>query len=176
MRQIEDAFQAVAEGVISGSVTHIDAEQKPAVDAFYALWRIRADWRGAEDGVIPLPGVTGDDLSLDAQENLESNRYAFARKDGMPKRFIHGVRMQMEMNAYRSQVSAVPWAIIRAREGQFLVPDHPTYLYIPITPTICLARGESSGWITRANLAEINAAQRAASREYFFAQDLSNCP
>jgi len=176
MKQIEDAFQAVAAGVASGSVTHIDATQKPAVDSFYALWRARAEWRTEEDGVVVLNAVTGDALSQEQQENLEKKGILFVRRDGMPKRFLHGVRMQFEIDAYRTQISAISWAIIRAQKGQFVVPDYPAHLFIPITPTVCLCRSEASGLVTRENLAEINAVQRTGSREYFFAQDLSKCP
>jgi hypothetical protein len=157
-------------------VIHIDAALKVEVDAFFALWKARADWRGAEDGVVPLNGITGDDLSQEQEENLEKRGCAFTRKDGMPKRFFNGLRMQFEIDAYRTQISGIPWAIIRAQDGQFLVPDYPAYTFIPMTPTLCLYAGAASGWVTRENLAEINAAQRAGSREYFFARNLSECP
>ena len=176
MKRIEDAFQAVAAGVASGSVERIDAAEKAAVDGFFSLWKARSDWRLAEGGVVPLNGVRGDDLSQEQQENLERNGYAFMRKDGMPKRFFHGLRIQMEIRAYQTQLSNISWGVIRASAGQFVVPDYPAYMFIPITPTICLYPGTGRGSVTRENLADINAAQRAGSRGYFFAQDLSQCP
>jgi hypothetical protein len=49
-------------------------------------------------------------------------------------------------------------------------------MIIPITPTLCLSAGGQTGVITKKNLAEINAAFRGASCDYFFAKDLTVCP
>jgi hypothetical protein len=95
MKRIEDAFQALASRVISGSVTHIDGAQKVVVDAFFALWKVRADWRGVQDGVVPLNGITGEDLSQEQEENLEKNGYRVHAQgwhaEEVPQRPSHAV-------------------------------------------------------------------------------------
>ena len=73
-------------------------------------------------------------------------------------------------------LSRVQWGIIDAQEGHFVVPDYPTYTIIPLTPTLCLCSGGQTGTITKQNLAGMNHSFKLASREYFFAQDLTQCP
>ena len=65
---------------------------------------------------------------------------------------------------------------LNALEGHFVVPDYPAYTIIPLTPTLCLCSGGQTGTITKENLAEMNRSFKLASRKYFFAQDLTQCP
>ena len=80
MKQIEDGFQQVADAIIAGKITTIPDKERPAIDWMYALWYWRARFRELESQETQLNGVMGPDLSLEHEENLESNGYMFARK------------------------------------------------------------------------------------------------
>lgn len=177
MKGIEDAFQELASQIIAGTVTTIDAGHKEKVDAFCALWKMRADYRAAQDAEISFKGVTGADWTKDEEERFEKAGTSFFRKGGkMPARMLYGIRIQFGIDAYVRELSGTQWGIIRALDGHFVVQDYPTHAIIPITPTLCLSSGGQTGTITRQNLAEINCGIRLASVAYFFAQDLAQCP
>jgi hypothetical protein len=179
MKRIEDEFQAIVAPVIYKKVVTIASEQKPVIDRMYALWYMRSRYRDLEEQEIPLNGIVGDALTKEQEENLEKNGYIFARKGGrMPARQLNGVQLQMRIDAYARQlVASVPrWGIISTQSGEFMVPDAPSYTIIPLSPHLALVGSASDGVITDQNLAEINRAASASSREYFFARDFSKCP
>jgi hypothetical protein len=177
MKSIEDAFQKLGDAIIAGTVKTIGAEQKGKIDAFFALWRIRADHKTADTGRISFKGITGENWSKDQEERFEKAGVSFFRKDGtMPARVVHGLRIQREIDDYMCDLSNIRWGIIHAQEGRLVVPDYPTHTIIPLTPTLCLCSGGQNGAIIRQNVAEINRSFKLASREYFFAQDFTQCP
>jgi hypothetical protein len=81
MKGIEDAFQKLAEEIIAGTVTTIDATQKGTIDAFFALWRLRADYKTANGDAISVKGVTGTNWSKDQEEQFEKGHAYFIRQD-----------------------------------------------------------------------------------------------
>jgi hypothetical protein len=177
MRSIESAFQEFASQVVAGGVTTIDPAQKGKVDAFFALWKLRADYKASPDGEIAFKGVTGEEWTKDQEERVEKAGVSFLRPGGkMPLRMLYGLQIQFRIDAYLRDLSSVQWGIVNSLEGHFLVPDYPAYTFIPLTPTLCLCSGGQTGSITKENLAEINRSLRLASREYFFAQNLAHCP
>jgi hypothetical protein len=177
MKDIEDAFQALACQVINGFVTDIDEEQKKTVDAFFALWRMRADYRCSQSTEISLNAVTGGDWTQDQEERFESCGVLFVRSGGkLPARMLYGLRIQSGIDDYVDQLASVRWGILKAVEGHLVVPDFPAYMIIPLTPTLCLCSGGRSGILDPSSLLEINRGFRATSVEYFFAQDLDRCP
>lgn len=143
MKDIEDAFQALADEIIAGIVTTIDAEPKAKVDAFFALWKLRADYKTADGDEVNFRGVTGRDCGMDQEEKFEKGGVAFLRKGGnMPARMVLGLRIQIEIDAYLYEaLSGIQWGIIGAEEGHFIVPDYPATAIIPLTPTLCLCSG-----------------------------------
>ena len=178
MKGIEDAFQALADQIVAGTVTTIDAAQKEKVDAFFALWTLRVDYKNADGDDVNFKGVTGRDWGIEQEEKFENAGVAFLRKGGkMPARMVLGRRIQFEIDAYVDEIlSGVHWGIIGAEEGQFIVPDYPANAIIPLTPTLCLCSGEQSGTIKRQDVARMNSCQKSVSREYFFARDFAHCP
>src|SRR4051794_14911880 len=60
MRAIEHAFQALAERVIADSSAELAPEDDSAASRFFALWRSRAVYRSAPDGLISLNGIKAD--------------------------------------------------------------------------------------------------------------------
>jgi hypothetical protein len=92
MKQIEDAFQVAAEPTIAGTVDSVADEERSAIDRMYALWYWRARFRDLESQEIDLKGIVGSELTLEQEEDLESNGYMFARRSGtVPARQLNGV-------------------------------------------------------------------------------------
>lgn len=177
MKRIEDRFQAIARPIIDGQTATVAPEQKPAIDRMFALWYMRARYRELDAQEIQLAGITGDELTKLREENLEKNGYAFTRKGGrMPARQLNGFLLQMRIDRYAEQLAAVKWGIIHTQSGEFIVPDVPTHIVLPLTPTLALIGSAQDGTILEANLAEVNRGVRANSQAYFFARDLTQCP
>jgi hypothetical protein len=178
MKHIEDDFQGLADEIITGKVTAPDPKQKVIVDAFYALWRARAEHRTAGDP-ISFKNVTGHRWTKDQEEDFERHGVSFIREGGvMPDRFLRGRRIQSEIDALLPELSSAQWGIMRAQAGHLIVPDHPGPTpIIPITPTLCLCWGQiGPANITWQQLAVINRHLNLAGRLYLVAQDLAQCP
>ncbi|MCA7939475.1 DUF4238 domain-containing protein [Burkholderia cepacia] len=178
MKYIEDEFQKIVQPIISGQVNTITPGQKPAIDSMFALWFMRTRYRRLDAQEVQLFGIIGDDLTKTQEENLESNGYLFARMGGkMPARQLNGVQLQMRIGRYASDLAALTgWGVIHAQSGEFIVPDVPSHTIIPLTPKLALVASVRDGFVLEQNLAEVNSALRASSREYYFSRDLSKCP
>jgi hypothetical protein len=178
MKKIEDAFQHVASQVIEGVLSEIGESEKGVVDRFYALWHMRARHRTLPSQDIKLDGVTGGGgLTRDQEENLEINGYSFMRDGKFVARQVNGIQLQMRSRRYANELQReTRWGIIRAQSGEFVVPDVPARLIIPLTPHLCLISCGTTRTILQSNVAEINRIVRAESQEYFFARDFASCP
>jgi hypothetical protein len=177
MKQIEDTFQDLACRIVAGSLTSVDIHQKAVVDAFFALWRARAEYRVREDGEVSLNGVTGEELTKVDEERLEKSGVAFARVGGkLPRRVEYGLRIQKQIDMHVDALAGVQWGVIRAEDGHFVVPDRPAHLFVPLSPTMYLNGDGRSGIVTEQSLAEFNGILRSTSMEYYFALDLGRCP
>jgi hypothetical protein len=178
MKRIENAFQQLAEEIIAGDVLEISATPKIVFDDFYALWYMRARYKYLDSEEVQARGVGGAKLTLQQEDNLENEGFLFSRDSGrIPARQVNGLQLQFRIRGYADQIHPVTqWGIIHAQEGQFIVPDVPTYSTIPLTPTLCLISPAQSGVIDRDNVAQINRETIARSEEYFFANDFTLCP
>jgi len=178
MKQIEDAFQEVAEGVLDGTIAEIAGAKRNATNQFFALWYMRSRHRNLDVLEVEVQGLAGDRLTREQEENLESNGYVFVREGGrFPARQLNGLQLQFRIHQYvRAELSGVQWGIVRAQEGEFIVPDVPLHAIVPIAPALSLVAAAPSGFITKENVAEINRSVRTASQSYYFARDFSCCP
>jgi|SRR5271166_2450922 len=178
MKHIENAFQELAEEIIAGRVSQISSTQKVTVNHFYALWYMRARYKYLDSQETQARGVAGTKRTQDQEDSLENEGLLFAREGGrIPTRQINGLQLQFRIRAYADQtLSVAQWGIIRAQEGQFVVPDVPTYTTIPLTPTLCLISPAPDGMILKENVADLNRGTMAQSHEYFFANDFAMCP
>src|SRR4029077_622141 len=176
MKGIEDAFQALAEKIIAGAVTVI-GDHHDTINEFFALWYLRARSKDGDHAEVQIKGVMGDALTKDQEEILEKKGMMFIRQGGIvPARQINGMQLQRYIDFYSEQWKAGRWGIVEAQSGEFVVPDVPTHMLIPLTPTLSVVYASLSGKIDVHNLAKINRDLMIASREYFFAHDFSNCP
>jgi hypothetical protein len=179
MKSIEDAFQELADKIIAGDVISLDPEEKVTVDAFYALWRARAEHRNAGTAPTKLKDVTGLWRPKDLEERLEKAGVWFVREGGVvPDRFLRGFRIQQEIDEYLLKLSGAQWGIMRAQVGHLIVPDHPgPSPVIPLTPTLCLCLGQAGTiGMPWQQVAVINHYLNMVSHQYLFAQDLAQCP
>ncbi len=173
------SVQATIVPILAGQTREIISEQKPAIDRMFALWGLRSRFRNLEHQEIELKGIAGNTLTKEQEENLEANGYAFARAGGkIPARQINGIQLQMRIAQQTNVLAAnvARWGIVVSSSGEFIVPDVPLRMLLPLSPTMALVGSAPDGMITEQNLAEINRSTKAESREYFFARDLSKCP
>jgi hypothetical protein len=178
MRDIEAEFQRVVRKIIDETASTLESSDHRAISNFFALWYFRARQRTLPMQEIQGKGITGGAWTPDQQEMLESRGIVFVRPGGkLLARQINGAQIQMKVGIYANDaLASVEWGIVHAQEGEFLVPDVPDHMIVPITPTICLVSNQQSGWIVRSTVAEINRTLQAASREYFFARNFAKCP
>lgn len=174
-RAYEDPFQALADGIIGGSITAISGEHKEVADRFLGLWLSRCHFRNSDDSDVTNDNLVGEWLSKDQQEILEKKGMLFHRKSGLPRRMLNGILIHKYIDACVIRASQVPWGILRSSEGQFIVPDCP-YDMLPISPTIVLCAGQPSGWVAHNGVSRMNRRSRVLSFSYFFAQNLTKCP
>jgi len=161
MKQIEDEFQEVALRIIKGNITKIEGTDKHRVDQFYALWKMRAIFRSKEVADVQFNGVAGENFSKDQEEKFEKMGVLFMREGGvMSAHRVHGIQIQTGIMREASTLSTVGWGIVRAREGQFIVPDSPSTTFIPLEPTLCLCGTTGSvienGAVLKDNVVAIN--------------------
>ena len=102
MKSIEDAFQGLARNIIDGTVSSIGDAEKATVNAFFSLWKWRADRRSLPEQEIQAKMVTGVPRTRDEEEALEKAGILFIREGGtIPARQINGV--QLYHLVYRAQ-------------------------------------------------------------------------
>jgi len=84
--------------------------------------------------------------------------------------------MQLNLFELRKQMNDARWGIIKASEGQFIVPDNFSNARIlPLSPTICFLSQSDDAVISNKKVAYINRLAVESSYEYYFANDLSKC-
>jgi hypothetical protein len=178
MRKIEDEFQNLARKIIDGTLSGFGANERHSINLFYALWYVRSRQRTLPAIEIQAKGLLGSSLTIEQEENLEKNCYAFARADGkFLAHHINGIQIQVKTGQFaRTFLKESNWGIIQAQTGEFIVPDVPSHFIVPLTPILCLMHPMPNGTVTEHALAELNRSVRAASHEYFFGRDLASCP
>jgi Protein of unknown function (DUF4238) len=180
MKQIEREFRDLAERITNRTVTKIEAADKYKVDQFFALWKMRAMFRSKDVADVQFNGITGENLTKDQEERFEKVGVLFVREGGvMSAHRVHGIQIQTGIMREASALSAIGWGIVRAHEGQFVVPDFPSITFIPLEPKLCLCGTPGNvienGCISKRNVVDINLHLKAHSKEYYFANDLREC-
>lgn len=179
MKDIEDKFQALADRILSEPLTDFSSEQTEVINEFFGLWRGRADRRSIPVQRIRPGGEfkVGHERTQDDLELLEKHNVISMAPDGtFAFRDFNGSSILLDIGRFNEQLEGRRWAVIRPLEGEFCVPDVPMHGVIPMTPKIALVVDAESGFITRDNLARINARLLEAARDYVFARSLAACP
>ncbi|MCP1446441.1 hypothetical protein J3D54_005573 [Pseudomonas sp. GGS8] len=176
-KRIEDRFQNLVRGIQSGSVTVIGYFEKIVVEDFFSLWRSRQKFKldGLPD--VQVDRISSDPLTKDQQEILESNHTIFFRDGVMPGRFAAGIHVVGYINAFRHDNRNTEWGIVRAVDGEFIVPDcFEDMMIIPISPKLSIIADQPNSTLTRCEVAVNNQVAINRSTNYYFARDLSKCP
>lgn len=177
-KNIEDKFQYLAEGVVTGRLNAIGLLEKPVVEEFYSLWRTRYGfkYRGLPD--MQVNRVSGNDLSKDEAEVLESKHTMYIRADGtMPGRLLAGVHIFGYYNRFRDSAKSLQWGIVRSADGEFVVPDcFHDLLIIPVSPSILIMADQPNSWLTKDEVAVVNRCAIERSEDYYFARNFGSCP
>jgi hypothetical protein len=177
MKQIEDRFQEVARRIVHDPTITVNPEDMNTLNLFLALWARRTQHRVLEAQNIKLNVVAGEPLTIEQQENLEKNHYTFMKEDGtIPARHLNGLKIQMGIRHDIDRLKANHWCVVRARSGEFIVPDTPLLSVIPLTPHLIVANYDHSLVLDRAGVAAVNQASIEASSAYYFARNLAACP
>ncbi|MCL1622602.1 DUF4238 domain-containing protein [Ralstonia pseudosolanacearum] len=176
--QIEGKFQALAERLIQGDTRWLGMNHW-LITQFHALWEGRARYADSAVPGLKFPGELGErELTNDLKELLEARHTFYIDEENfLPSRQATGLHIQVWiMNAMRTR-EKLTWRLCRSSPGagEFLVPDTPASLYIPLTPTLALL-GDSNIDVAYPNVMKaINLMALAHSRRFVIAHDLSRC-
>lgn len=176
-KNVEDRFQRLVQSILVRSLTVIGHLEKVVVEDFFSLWRARQKFRteGLED--FMLEGIHGDSLSKDEQERLEHMHVLYCRDGVMPGRFAAGIHVFGYMDTFRRENQHMHWGIVRAGEGEFIVPDcFQDMMMVPLSPKLMLVADQPNSTLTRSEVAVVNQTAIDRSTDYFFARNLSQCP
>lgn len=137
-KQIEDRFQELVDRITSGKTGAIGAGDKIIVDELFCLWEARSFFKANPPQDQPVKGCTGIE-SKDQQEILERNHALFINQAlAIPGRSIAGFGITRRSESTFMGLERQEWTIVESTEVEFIAPDLPRILYVPITPTICL--------------------------------------
>ncbi|SDR19375.1 hypothetical protein SAMN04490186_3907 [Pseudomonas grimontii] len=176
-KHIEDRFQALVESILAGSTEVIGYFEKTVVEDFFSLWRARQKFRAEGLDDLKLEGRVGDSLTKDEQEILERQHVMFCRDGVMPGRFAARIHVFGYMNTFRQDNRHMQWGIVRAGEGEFIVPDcFQDMMIVPVSPKLMIVADQPNSTLTRSEVAVINQTAIDRSTDYYFARSLSACP
>lgn len=174
MREIENTFQPIAEAIVRGSLRHLSSWDAWHVTKMYSLWVARYLWRG-HDQPDPVLNVAGPERNRNQvqQEALERAGVLFIRPDStFPIRQLVGVKLHQQLDDLADGLHGRGWGIIRAGQGEFIVPDNFANLPIlPLSPSIMLLYGEENAVLGPGDVTGVNYAAIAAADRYVFARD-----
>jgi hypothetical protein len=138
MSPIEADFQKVANDLTTGVIHQIDDAERPVVSRFFSLWYHRSKRRTLDTPFLQMNGATGARLTKDQEDYFDKIGVVFLREGGLlPARDINGMQLQVLASRYaQDELADAQWGVVRAMEGEFIVPDVPTYSIVPLTPTL----------------------------------------
>lgn len=179
--RIEVAFQNIADALVASSVGSLEQSMHLAVTKMYLLWRHRAIFsRNPYVDLMVNCVATERELSIDAQELLESKNVLFARPDGsFPGRFLTGIAIQraidMDLNAGADRMR---WGVIRTPPCvEFIVPDaFINQPVMPVSPSLCLVSGLLDCHLSLAEVGRLNREALFSTHSYWFARVPDRCP
>ncbi|WP_148050983.1 DUF4238 domain-containing protein [Pseudomonas fluorescens] len=178
-KRIEDRFQRIVDAILNERIFDFDADAEEALGEFYLLWRYRGIAKQApfDDARLNIERPARN-LSVDSQERLERGHVGFIRPDStIPSRMINGFQIQRYIDMAMGTLSKRRWGILKAIEGEFLVPDFPgDHAVIPVTPTIVFAIDDVNRYLSRCDVALTNLIGIHNSKDFVFARCLTNCP
>jgi hypothetical protein len=175
---IEAAYGALADRIVRGDVAILTAEMDKTASEFFFLWnhRFKAASIPGEDATLNIAD-SEQALTKEQEETVEKKGGMFIRGNKVPFRFINGLSIMRETDRGMERLADAHWGIVRAAEGEFLVPDNSAGLcVIPVSPTICLVNGTGDVALTLEGVGDVNRRLKTGARNFIFARDLAQCP
>lgn len=168
MKKIEDEFQALVSELEAGRSASLSPEEHRCITRFWGLWHWRNHFIDSPLEDIPLNGITGESLTLNQKEILESRWYAFAVGDGkLPARMMVGLQIQIAIDRYEMANGGKRWGILRSPALPLVIADRPGNLMsIPASPLLLLAADNPDGELTQYEAFGANQAALALSRNF----------
>jgi hypothetical protein len=174
MLEIESRFQPIAHAIVTGTLRYVTPFEHDVISRMYALWlcRFARQDNSQPDPVMKMVRPERELTQVD-QEKLEKAGILMVRPDSsVPMRQIIGVRLQLEVEDLAHQLTGGCWGILRADEGEFLVPDNfGSAPIIPLSPKIVLAYGDGNTALDSEGVVRINQLAWICSRRYIFARN-----
>ena len=88
-----------------------------------------------------------------------------------------GPLMLLALDRQEEALAGKRWGIIRAKEGEFVLPDSfGDFMIMPLSPTCCLVADEDDGSVGEEGVSQINGLAKAQASIYLAARDLTRCP
>jgi hypothetical protein len=176
MKDIEAAFQALADRIVSGLVS-LNAEDATILTRFFALWTLRQHYDQNRVRDPTIDGVGGEPFTEETQDRLEAlGGASVISGEPMPARFLTGFKIQEQLDQICNQFRGMSWGVVKALDGEFLCPD--TYgecPALPISPHVCLFGGRLDIQLSRTGVVEVNTFAQQNARRYYFAHDFAVC-
>ena len=154
------------------------------INEFYCLWNIRAQWK--KNDRMPDPSITGVSRAFEIiglRHNYtqdEPTGIGYIRPDlTISSRSLVAPAIRLNLSEAAKRMDGENWQILRALEGEFVVPDNfIKWLIVPLSPTVCLCAHPE---VTQSRLyadgvAIINRLAIESSIDYYFARNLDECP
>jgi hypothetical protein len=179
MLAIENRFQTVAAQIEVNPSIVLTPDQHQAITEFWALWVLRAQFRSQPEGDRVFNGIAGENLNNQQRDVVESQSGTFVlgSTGAMPGRFVAGALIQKGIDEHTYNLRGQVWGVIRADEGEFIVPDEPKqFTAVPLAPMLLLCLNHDSCVISKSEVAKANTTFRQVSKRYYFARDISACP
>lgn len=186
MKDIEDDFQAFASAALNDPALRLGPQHFALINEFYCLWSIRAQWKKNERLAAPSISSAFEVIGLlhsytqDEQEQLEAAGIGYIRPDlTISSRSMVAPAIRLNLSEAVRRMDGESWKILRAMEGEFVVPDNFfKWLIVPLSPTACLCAHPE---VTQSRLppdgvAIINRLAIESSIDYYFARDQNECP
>ncbi|MHB8370663.1 MAG: DUF4238 domain-containing protein [Leptospirales bacterium] len=169
---VEDPFQDLADRIISGETYSFDSKDKSIVDSFFCLWEARAFFRINPPQDQPVKDCSG--IESKDQQELEKNHGLFIKHNNtMSGRSIAGMGITKRFDSILINIQDSEWTIVESKDREFIVPDFPRFLYVPISPTICLVANCSRLDFDKQEVESINDLLFKNAISYVFAKDFS---
>jgi hypothetical protein len=177
--RVESRFQFLVNRLLHGDQSWWDYEMG-VIPEFYALWMLRAQAASSPMADIQMASVLpGGRTTKDLRERVEANFYIVPDDAGvLAGRFMNGIKIQYQLPRLAASVARANWRIKFAEPGagEFIVPDYPIALFMPIAPTCALVGGHGPERINQNILVQINRNSIAMSHRQVFARDFAKCP
>ncbi|MDP8611814.1 hypothetical protein [Serratia marcescens] len=169
--------------VIDNINTPISDRNHAAISRYFHLWRLRGESRDNEKKDWQLNGVSGDSLTIDEQEIIESKHATFVLEGGsLPHHFAKGIEIQIMLDKICHLMEPITWGLWTASRGEFLVADYypgdsdGLVPFIPVSPRHVFFGNAPDRSLRVQEVRELNRVSVTSSKNYYFCRSLDKCP